>query len=193
MSDTVKRLCERGVLSGTITFGSAFGGDIECINVYTALISAKEILKADAAVICMGPGIAGTDTSYGFSGIEQSYIIDAINNIGGKAVAVPRISFSESRSRHYGLSHHTVMALGKLCCTRAYIALPKLIGEKADIINRQLESSGILARHQVSYWEYDRLELLFVKEASLLNKMGRSFQEDKEYFITCGLSAKLTH
>lgn len=191
MSETVKRLCDGGMLSGTVTFGNAFGGDIECINVYTALIAAKEVMKADTAVICMGPGIAGTDTSYGFSGIEQSYIIDAINNIGGKAVAVPRISFSEARSRHYGLSHHTAMTLGKLCCTRAFIALPKLAGEKAAIIEQQLSSSGILARHEISYWEYARLEELFAKEAALLNKMGKGFQEDKEYFITCGLSANL--
>ena len=31
----------------------------------------------------MGPGIVGTGTKYGFSGIEQGYIIDAVNNLRG--------------------------------------------------------------------------------------------------------------
>lgn len=192
MSDTVRILKGNGVLSGTVTYGNAFGGDLECINAYTALIAAKEILKADAAVICMGPGIAGTDTRYGFSGIEQSQIIDIANNIGGKTIAVPRISFADSRSRHYGLSHHSRMTLGKLCCTRAFIALPELEGEKASLIRSQAENSGILSRHDVSYWHWEKLEYLLAKEEGLLNKMGKGFSQDKEYFITCGLSAMLS-
>ena len=33
----------------------------------------------------MGPGIVGTGTKYGFSGIEQGQIIDAINTLSGRA------------------------------------------------------------------------------------------------------------
>lgn len=191
LSDTARYLSGKGIICGTVTCGNAFGGDIECINIYTALIAAKEILKADTAIVCMGPGIAGTDTRYGFSGIEQSYIIDAVNNLGGKAIAIPRISFSDSRSRHYGISHHTRMTLGKLCCTRAYVALPELDEEKASVIKGQLDSSGILSRHELSYWGWDKQEQLFMSEKVLFNKMGKSFIHDKEYFITCGLSAML--
>ena len=191
MSEAVKRLCEEGVLKGTITYGNAFGGDIECINVYTALIAAKEILRADAVIICMGPGIAGTDTSYGFSGIEQSQIIDAVNNLKGKAIAALRISFADSRSRHYGLSHHSKMTLGKLCCTKANIALPSLGTPKAEILNSQLADSGILSKHVVSFWSSEEVEKLLEKEESHLEKMGKSYCQDKEYFITCGLSAFL--
>ncbi len=191
MSDTVKSLSRNGILSGTVTYGNAFGGDLECINVYTALIAAKELLKADAVIVCMGPGIAGTETRYGFSGIEQSHIIDAVNNIKGKAIAVPRVSFADSRSRHYGLSHHTRMNLGRLCCTRAFIALPELSEPKACLLRGQLEDSGILLRHEISYWKLENVEELLTEEESLLDKMGKGFSQDKEYFITCGLSALL--
>lgn len=191
MSETVKRLRSDGLLDGTITYGNAFGGELECINVYTALIAAREILKADAVIICMGPGIAGTDTKYGFSGIEQSYIIDAANNLGGKAIAVPRISFADTRSRHYGLSHHSRMTLGKLCLTKAYIALPKLEPPKAELIKAQLEDSGIMSRHEISFWNGEKVEKFLEKEEGRLEKMGRTFSQDKEYFITCGLSAML--
>jgi hypothetical protein len=192
ISDTVKRLCSDGILYRTITYGNAFGGDLECINIYTALIAAKEILKADAVIVCMGPGIVGTDTKYGFSGIEQSNIIDAVNNLDGKAIAVPRISFSDSRNRHFGLSHHTKMTLGKLCCTSAYIAMPKLKESKAELLEDQLIESKIIYKHNISYWDCEKVEMLLLKEESQLEKMGKSFGQDKEYFITCGLSAMLT-
>jgi hypothetical protein len=191
MSDIVKRLRSRGLLHGTITYGNAFGGDLECINVYTAMIAAKEILKADAAVITMGPGIAGTDTKYGFSSIEKGYIVDAVNNFNGKAIAVPRISFADSRSRHFGLSHHSRMTLGKLCCTKAFIALPILEKSKEDIIRKQLEESNIASKHELFFLNSMNVEKLLEKEQNYLEKMGKGFWQDREYFVTCGSAALL--
>ncbi|MDD3705007.1 MAG: DUF3866 family protein [Clostridiaceae bacterium] len=192
MSDTVKRLRHSGVLHGSITFGNSFGGDLECINVYTSLIAAKEIMKADAVIVTMGPGIAGTDTKYGFSSIEQGYIIDAINNVNGKAIAIPRISFSDSRSRHMGLSHHSRMTLGKLCCTKANIALPILKNAKRELLEKQLIDSGIYEKHELSFFNSTEVEKLLESEEIQLEKMGKNYAQDKEYFITCGLSALLT-
>jgi hypothetical protein len=191
ISDAVKRLCDDGILYKTITYGNAFGGDLECINIYSALIAAREILNADAVIVCMGPGIAGTDTSYGFSGIEQSHIIDAVNNLSGKAIAVPRISFSDNRSRHYGLSHHTRMTLGKLCFTRAFAAFPELEQSKAELLEKQLIESSIVSKHNISYWKAAQVEKLLEQEAWRLVKMGKGYFDDKEYFITCGLAAML--
>lgn len=189
LSDTARRLCGKGVIAGTITYGNAFGGDIECINIYTALIAAREIIKADAALVCMGPGIAGTDTVYGFSGIEQSLIVDAVNRLQGKAVAIPRISFSDERERHYGISHHSRTTLGKLCFTRASVALPKLAAQKMELLEAQLAESGILARHDVSFWDTGPIEKLFEGEQPGFEKMGKGYNEDREYFLTCGASA----
>jgi hypothetical protein len=179
------------MLKGTITCGNAFGGDLECLNIYTALIAAKEIMKADVVIVCMGPGITGTATKYGFSGIEQSQTIDAVNIIKGKAIAVPRISFTEERSRHIGLSHHSATCLGKLCHSRAFIALPELSEPKASIVRTQLAESGISERHEISYWSEQEVEMLMEEHTDILDKMGKGFKQDKEYFITCGLSAYL--
>jgi len=189
LSNTAKRLCGKGVIAGTVTCGNAFGGDIECINIYTALIAAREIIKADAALVCMGPGIAGTDTVYGFSGIEQSMIVDAVNRLQGKAVAIPRISFSDERERHYGISHHSRTTLGRLCFTRASVALPELGAQKMELLQAQLEESGILARHNVSFWDTTSIEELFENEQTSFEKMGKGYSEDREYFLTCGVSA----
>lgn len=191
LSETVKWLVCKGLVNGTVTYGNAFGGDIECINIYTALIAAKEIIKADAAIVCMGPGIAGTDTVYGFSGIEQGHIIDSVNNLKGKAIAVPRVSFSDSRDRHLGISHHSRTALGRLCCTKASIALPQLDKAKLDILNSQLCESGISAKHEVSFWDTAEAEQIFQASEYCFNKMGKSFSQDRDYFLTCGVAAYL--
>ncbi|MGE5632485.1 MAG: DUF3866 family protein [Caulobacteraceae bacterium] len=192
LSDTVKSLLRDNVIYRTITCGNAFGGDLECINIYTALIASKEICHADAAVVCMGPGITGTNTKFGFSGIEQGYIIDAVNKLGGKAVAVPRISFSDKRSRHYGISHHSRLVLGSLCYSKAQIAIPQFNDSRDDILQIQLLESGIGQKHDVMYFDSREIEKVLLKEQPILSTMRRTFEEDKEYFIACGLSALLT-
>ena len=70
-SNTVVNMQKEKLIKATITIGHAFGGDIECVNIYNGLIAAKEIVMADVAIVTMGPGIVGTGTPYGFSGIEQ--------------------------------------------------------------------------------------------------------------------------
>lgn len=53
LSKNVQNLKEKNLIDSTITIGNAFGGDYECINIYTALITAKEIIKADAVFVSM--------------------------------------------------------------------------------------------------------------------------------------------
>src|SRR5262249_38545237 len=59
-----------GLVDATITCGHAFGGDYEAVSVYSALAVARHVVGANAAVVAMGPGIVGTGTRLGFSGIE---------------------------------------------------------------------------------------------------------------------------
>src|SRR5699024_8006760 len=125
-SNTVKLLKENELIKKTITIGHAFGGDLECTNIYTGLIAAKEILKGDVTIITMGPGIVGTGTKYGFSGIEQGQIIDAVNTLGGNPIVAPRISFKDSRKRHIGISHHTRTVLSEITKTSGKVIIPIL-------------------------------------------------------------------
>ena len=65
-----RRCATAGLIDATITCGHAFGGDYEAVSVYSALAVARHVVDADAAVVVMGPGIVGTGTRLGFSGIE---------------------------------------------------------------------------------------------------------------------------
>jgi hypothetical protein len=70
-SNTVAILKERNIICGSVTAGHAFGGDLEAVNVYSGLLAAKKVLAADVIICAMGPGIVGTGSKWGFTGVEQ--------------------------------------------------------------------------------------------------------------------------
>lgn len=188
-SDLVNQLKAKNLINHTITSGHSFGGDLEAINIYTALIAAKEVKKADIIIVIMGPGIVGTGTKYGFSGIEQANILHAVKKLGGEAVIIPRINFSDSRNRHFGLSHHTKTVLGELTLTKAKVGIPILEERKNKIIEKQLAKNKITKKHEVIYHESNKV-IDYIKEVEKLCKtMGKSYNQAQDYFLTCGISA----
>ncbi|WP_255547766.1 DUF3866 family protein [Crassaminicella indica] len=191
LSNIVKRLKEKELINGTITIGNAFGGDLDCINIYNGLIAAKEILKCDIAIVTMGPGIAGTGTKYGFSGIEQGYVIDAVNDLGGIPIAALRISFADKRKRHKGISHHTITVLDKISKTQAIVCIPKFENSKKEYICSQLKETTIQKKHKIIYMDIGNAIDVLKNSTLNMRTMGRNFMEDQEYFITVALAAKL--
>lgn len=182
-SRLVSDLKRVGLIDVTITAGQAFGGDLESVNLYTALIAAKEVAKADAVIVCQGPGNVGTGTAFGFSGIEQGEIINAVNILGGRAIAIPRVSFADARARHRGVSHHTLTALTRVSLTPAVITLPMIDQMKLNLLEEQLARAGATLKHRVRILDgspaIDDLVRLGIK----LNTMGRGYEQDPEFFL----------
>ncbi len=189
-SFTVKSLKEKGIIDNTITIGHAFGGDFECINIYTGLITAKEVIKSDITIVCMGPGIVGTGTKYGFSGIEQGYILNAVSILKGSGFAIPRISFSDKRDRHRGISHHTITALSETTLSRCNVVLPILTKNKNSFIETQLDQTEIRNKHNIIY--EDGANIINALNHFKLNvtTMGRGYNDDTDYFISLGAVGK---
>ena len=77
-------LREAGWLAGTVTAGQAWGGDIEAVSVHNALLAARHVLHADAAVVIQGPGNLGTETPWGFSGVACGDTVNASRRPGGE-------------------------------------------------------------------------------------------------------------
>ncbi|MDK2984683.1 MAG: hypothetical protein PWQ96_325 [Clostridia bacterium] len=182
-SRVVSFLKRNGFLAGTITIGHSFGGDLEAVNIYTGLIAAKEVLNAKISIVLMGPGILGSGTQYGFTGIEQGEIINSVAILGGTPIAIPRISFADSRNRHYGLSHHTITALGKVALKQALLPVPKLEEEKANILYSQLQEGGLADKHRIIEKDATKALQLAKKLNFPLSTMGREIDEDYEYFL----------
>lgn len=107
LSDLVPDLVERGLLAETITCGQAFGGQREAVNLHSALT----LTEGDAVVVAPGPGVVGTGSRLGYSGLEVAIVIDAATRLGGRPIVAVRYSGSDPRPRHRGRSHHTTTAL----------------------------------------------------------------------------------
>jgi len=110
LSDLVAGLVGSGLVDTTITAGQAFGGEHEAVNVLSALHVAKGG-GADAVVVGTGPGVVGTRTKYGTSALEVAWVIDLAGRGGGRPVLALRYSEADRRTRHQGVSHHSLTAL----------------------------------------------------------------------------------
>lgn len=189
-SQTVEWLRENQILTGTVTTGHAFGGDLEAVNVYSGLLAAREVFNPDIIIVSMGPGIVGTGTKWGFSGIEQGDILNAVESLGGTPVAVPRISFADHRERHYGISHHTLTVLERVCRVKAYVPLPLLEEAKMGRVLDQMHSRDLLEKYYVSL-EDNREVLDQIAACSLeVKTMGRGPEQEREYFLAIGAAAR---
>lgn len=194
-SKLVPLLKSAELIDVTITCGQAFGGDIECVNIYTALLCAKGI-ESDVAIVASGPGHLGTASPLGFSGVEMAWLIDAVNDLGGKAVFAPRISFADPRIRHRGISHHTITVLTRLCHTRATVVFPFLEDEKsAAILGEQLKHSMIAEKHNVVWWDGSKAIDLLKELGIPLESMGRRYEDDPALFLSPAAAAiwAMTH
>lgn len=185
-SNLVADLVEKKVIDSTITVGHAFGGDIEAINIYSGLAAAKHAVKADVAVVCMGPGIVGSNTRLGFTGIEQGQVINAVNGLKGEPIAIPRISFADKRERHYGISHHTITALKIAALSPATVTVPEMDVGKADIIHEQVIKEGLDKLHEMEKIDA-RITLDAMRRRGIMpTTMGRTIDEDPEFFMAAG-------
>lgn len=183
LAETLRR---EGLIDITITAGHAFGGELEAVNLYSALIAAREAAGAEAAIVCMGPGVVGTGTPFGTTALEQGQVINAVATLGGTPVAIARLSFTDRRPRHRGLSHHTVTALGRVALAPAILGLPRLEGEKRAVLERQLGESGLAEKHRLVYADgrpgLESLSRLGIR----VTTMGRGPDEEPEFFLAAG-------
>ena len=185
----VKNLKSKGLIDSTITIGNAFGGDYECINIYTGLITAKEIAKADVVFVSMGPGIAGTGTKYGFTGIEQGPILDAVKKLGGMPIAIPRISFADKRERHQGISHHSITILDKIVNVGVNVPITIYEEEKLNKIKAQIKENKLDEKHNIVFVKNNKCKEDIEYFGLKVKSMGRNYDEDSEFFDSASSAA----
>jgi hypothetical protein len=175
----------------TITIGQAFGGTYEAVNLPTALQFAIDVLKGDIIFVTLGPGVVGTGTIHGFSGIEQANWANIIGSLGGIPVWVPRLSEKEKRERHLGISHHTITPLTRFTYVNSILPLPAIQGATKEKIMKQVEAIGQI--HEVQWVPIERLEGLInhcINSSPLpIKTMGRNYLDDPIFFL--GVAAAL--
>jgi hypothetical protein len=189
-SKNVAMLKENRLLDTTITIGSAFGGDYECVNIYTGLQTAASVDKSDIILVAMGPGIAGTGTRYGFSGLELGFYLDLAYRLGGQCCYIPRISFADKRQRHYGLSHHSLTMLREIIQAPVPIALPILGKKQQAYLLQQLDSYNLLEKHRIMLMDGRGIQSAMKSVNIPFTTMGRGIKEDPAFFYAIGAAAK---
>ncbi len=176
-SKTVSTLRTRNLIHKTITFGHAFGGDLEAVNIYSALLAAKHVAEADIAVVLMGPGVVGTSTTWGTTALEQGIFLNAVQQLGGLPIAIPRLSEKDSRTRHQGISHHTRTVLERVVQQPVVVPMPELFHKGFGDRDK-----NALRRHKV-VWEQTEEGYAGLFEVDLhFSTMGRGLRDDPLFF-----------
>jgi Protein of unknown function (DUF3866) len=113
-SKVVRALLQRGLLADHITAGAAYGGELEAITTAGALHHGFHSLGWDAAVCGPGPGIVGSSSPLGHGGMNALDSAHTALALGACTLLVARMSSTDERPRHRGLSHHTLTVLDML-------------------------------------------------------------------------------
>lgn len=186
-SRQVAQLRTAGLLDVTVTAGQAFGGDLEAVNLYSALVTAAVAGGADVIIAGQGPGNAGTATALGFSGAEQATLLNAAAALNGVPIAVPRISFADPRPRHRGVSHHTLTVLHTLTLAAVQVPLPALPGAQAAVIREQLAATWHELATRDGAPGITRCQAAGIP----LRSMGRGYDDDPAYFLAASAAGRL--
>lgn len=197
-SRAVQQLRGSGLLASHITAGQCYGGELEAITTAGALRHGFQQLGWQAAVCGPGPGIVGTGSKLGHGGLAALDSAHVALALGHRTLAVARMSSSEGRPRHRGISHHTLTLLDLLLMP-VTVALPAGMrspvgrelraglgavfgGEAADA---QLEIDEVrrparIARHD---WRRAGVDLVGYARSGLpAETMGRDISEDPLFF-----------
>ncbi len=177
LSDLVVAMVEAGLIATTLTAGHAFGGDLEAVSVPSALLLARHVAAADVAIVAMGPGVVGTGSALGNTAVEVAAVLDATAALGGRPVAALRMSSTDERARHRGVSHHSTTALD-LTIAPVLVAAP-------------VEGAVHHDRHDVRVVEPPDVAALLADAGLHVTTMGRGPAEDPAFFAAAAAAGAL--
>jgi hypothetical protein len=189
LSRDVAELRERELLAGHVTAGAAYGGEDEAVTTLGALDAAVRGLDWDAVLCGPGPGILGSATLYGHGGMAALESAHAALALGLPTLVSPRLSASDPRPRHRGLSHHTETVLSLLLGS-VRVPVPEIqlagwpTGEDAEAVDMPSVLDALHRvcddRHDV---EVETVELdEYTRSGLPVKTMGRSLAQDPLFF-----------
>lgn len=182
LSRDVAELRERGLLCGHITAGPAYGGEHEALSVAGAFDAAADRLEWDAVIAGPGPGIIGSDTRLGHGGMAALDTAHAALSLRMPTLVSPRLSSSDPRERHRGVSHHTLMVLEMLL---GKVAIPVPSGEPVAIAQLAVAAGW---QHRLTEQPVDRAA--YATSGLPTHTMGRSLEEDPLFFAAALASGR---
>jgi len=190
-SRLVPRLRDAGLLDAWVTCGQAFGGEVEAVTIWSALVAAVHVLGADVVLVADGPGNLGTDTTWGVSALASGHALNAAAAVGGRAVAPLRLSFTETRERHRGVSHHTITILERICNPGVNVAVPALEAGEREVVWNALRARGLEDGHQLVETDGRPALAELERRGFEVESMGRTPRDDPAFFLAAGAAGVL--
>lgn len=177
LSDLAADLVDRGLLHTTVSTGQSFGGQIEAVNVLSGLEAARSA-GCDAVIVGPGPGVVGTDSRHGFSGLEVAGVVDLAGQAGADVMVALRWSDADARSRHRGVSHHsrTVLSL----CTRGATV----------VVAAGYEVSDLPSRHEIQTVDAGDPAAEMAAAGLVVTSMGRGVAADPGFFAMAAAAGR---
>ncbi len=191
VSRTVAALREAGWLISTVTTGQSWGGDLEAVSVHSGLLAARIAGAVDVVVLTQGPGNLGTGTRWGFSGVVAGEAVNAAALLQGRPVAALRVSATDPRVRHRGVSHHSLTAYGRVALAAADVVVPVLTGGLAgfgELIRGQ--ARPLAARHRLIEVATDGLAEAIATSPVAVSSMDRDYQADPACFLASAAAGR---
>jgi hypothetical protein len=141
LSRDVADLRGRGLLAGHVTAGPAHGGEQEAISVPGGIDAAARTLSWDACIAGPGPGILGSASRLGHGGMQALDTAHAALALGLPTLLAPRLSSSDPRPRHRGLSHHSRSVL-ELLLAPVRVPVPEIETEGWPLLEEEAPAGG---------------------------------------------------
>ena len=178
LSDTVADMLERGMLAGHVSAGPAHGAPAEAITVEGALDAGRR-LGWECALVGPGPGILGSASALGHGGLAALSNAHAALALGSAVVLVPRLSSADQRDRHRGLSHHTDAVL-RMLLRPVRVPIPEGLSlPSSAALGRAISNGG----HEGAGVDVAQLAEAYLGSGLPGATMGRSFEEDRDFFL----------
>jgi hypothetical protein len=174
LSADVAELRRRGLLCEHVTAGHAYGGEREALTTVGALRAAAGPLGWDAAIAGPGPGIAGSGSALGHGGMAALDTAHAAIALGLETLLAPRLSSTDPRERHRGLSHHTETVL-RMLLAGVRVPAPR---DDPDALDSLRDACG--DRHEV--WDREAAVDEYAESGLPSRHMGRPIEEDRLFF-----------
>jgi len=191
LSRDVAGLRERALLAEHVTAGPAHGGEHEAVSVIGGIDAAARVLGWDACVAGPGPGILGSASRLGHGGLAALDTAHAAMALGMPTLLAPRLSSSDPRARHRGLSHHSQTVL-ELALAPLRVPVPEIETEGWPLLGAEAPAGGssqealedLIAvtkgRHDLVV---ERVDLAGYAASGLpARTMGRDLDEDPLFF-----------
>jgi hypothetical protein len=192
LSLDVTTLRELGLVAGHLTVAPSYGGELEAVSLAGALDAAAGAeLAWDAVIAGPGPGILGSATRYGHGGMAALDTAHAALALGLATLVSPRLSSSDPRERHRGLSHHSQSVL-QLLLGAVRVPVPEAEVEGWPVLDAGAPEGGSAqaaldslieicgGRHDIAV---EPIDLDGYAGSGLpVHTMGRTIEEDPLFF-----------